>query len=312
MSEVEGEEVGFIKYRGESVLPGILDAGKAGQALTGLDDALRFFNAKQSSKLAKSPYEVPVRVEEGSWEAIVIAGASMFAAAYFGTAGKKMAERDFGGVGFKDVFQSSLKAIRHLVRLVKHTRRTSGWDLDNVRWREDNTEIGIRNSRGEFEYFPATYVKWYLSASPGLLRKLVEVVERERTLIVGTIENGKVIEEQVDLNDKAAFVGEESPDNEGDFLFPELEHGQEVELEGRLTRGNASTNSLGFEYAGHVLNCYPEEGSIVRFKPVLFLRCLLYGEVSRLGDKRFVTARRPTLIIKRVTPLEEDAQRSLW
>lgn len=72
--EAEKIEVGFVKYDGKEVTPGILDAGMAGMALTGLDDLLRYFNSKQSIDLAKLDYEVPVKIREGSWEAVVIAG----------------------------------------------------------------------------------------------------------------------------------------------------------------------------------------------------------------------------------------------
>lgn len=309
--EDETGEVGFIKYDGKAVAPGVLDAGKAGMALTGLDELLRFFNSKQAAELAKAEYDVPVRIREGSWEAVVIAGLSVFAMAYLGRAGNEMAKKDFEGVGLKDVFRKSLEAAVHLVRLVKHTSKLKGWLLENVRWRNNNSEVGIPNSQGQFEYFPAEYVQWYATMPPHFVKKIAEVVEEERTLTVGVFQNGVVFEEKITVLEKRIFTGELIEESDEEFLFPELEHGMNVKLEGRLVRGNADTNSIGLDYQGHNLNCVPEHGSIVQYKPALFLRCMVEGRVSRLTKSHYIADRRPTIIIQRVTPIENDAQQKL-
>lgn len=309
--EDEKVEVGFVKYEGKAVGPGILDAGKAGMALTGLDDLLRYFNSRQSVELAKADYEIPVRIQNGSWEAVIIAGLSAFAVAYLGRAGNEMAKKDFDGVGLKDVFKKSLQAAVHLIRLAKHTSKLKGWVLENVRWRNDNTEIGIQNKSGQYEYFPAEYVKWYSSLPPQIMRKMAEVVEDERTLVIGVLDNGVVLQEKVTIREKVIFTRDVAEDLEDEVLFPDLEHGMDVKIEGRLIRGNAETNSIGLEYRGHNLNCVPEHGSVVQYKPALFLRCLVEGQVSRIGKSHFVAERRPTIIIRRVTPLETDFQISL-
>lgn len=304
----EMTEIGFVKYDGKAVAPGILDAGKAGMALTGLDELLRFFNAKQSVDLVKADYEVPVHIREGSWEAVVIAGLSAFALAYFGRAGNEMAKKDFDGVGLKDVFKKSLQATVHLIRLAKHTSKLKGWLLENVRWRNDNAEVGIPNKDGHFEYFPAEFVKWYASLPPQIMKKMAEVVEEERTLTIGVLDDGVVMQEKITIREKRIFTRDLEDKEEEEFLFPDLEHGMDVRLEGRLIRGNAETNSIGLDYRGHNLNCVPEHGSVVQFKSALFLRCLVEGQVSRIGKSHFVAERRPTIIIRRVTPLEPDSQ----
>lgn len=304
----EKTEVGFVKYDGKAVEPGILDAGKAGMALTGLDDLLRYFNSKQSVDLAKADYEVPVRIREGSWEAVVIAGVSVFAMAYLGRAGNEMAKKDFDGMGLKDVFRKSLQAAVHLIRLAKHTSKLKGWLLENVRWRNDNTEVGIPNKDGHYEYFPAEFIKWYAAMPPQIMRKMVEVVEEERTLTVGVLDGELVLQEKITIREKQIFTRVPEDEADDEFLFPELEHGMAVRLEGRLIRGNAETNSIGLDYQGHNLNCVPEQGSVVQYKSALFLRCLVEGQVTRLSKSHFVAERRPTIIVRRVTPLETDSQ----
>lgn len=301
-------EVGFVKYDGKAVTPGILDAGKAGMALTGLDDLLRYFNSKQSVDLAKADYEVPVQIREGSWEAVVIAGLSVFAMAYLGRAGNEMAKKDFDGVGLKDVFKKSLQAVVHLIRLAKHTSKLKGWLLGNVRWRNDNTEVGIPDKDGHYEYFSAEFIKWYTAMPPQIMKKMVEVVEEERILTVGVLDGEMVLQEKVTIREKRIFTRVPEDETEDEFLFSELEHGMDVRLEGRLIRGNAETNSIGLDYQGHNLNCVPEQGSVVQYKSALFLRCLVEGQVTRLSKSHFVAERRPTIIIRRVTPLETDSQ----
>lgn len=301
-------EVGFVKYEGDAVLPGILDAGKAGLALTGLDELLRYFNAKQSADLAKADYEVPIQVRAGSWEAVIIAGASAFALAYLGRAGNEMAKSDFEGVGLKDVFKKSLKAAIYLIRLAKHTTKLKGWLLENVKWRNDNTEVGIPNKEGEYEYVPVEFLKWYATMPPQIFRKMAEVVEKERSLIVGVFDRGVLVQEKITIREKRIFVMGTDEEIDEEFLFPELEQGMIVKLEGRLTRGNAETNSLGLDYKGHILNCVPEAGSVVQYKPALFLRCIVEGTVTRLNKTHVVAERKPTIIFKRITPLENDSQ----
>lgn len=71
------EEVGYIKYSGRDVERGVIDAGSAGSALLGLDEALRYFNTQQSPGFARLEYDIPVQTRPGSWEAIVLGSAAI-------------------------------------------------------------------------------------------------------------------------------------------------------------------------------------------------------------------------------------------
>ncbi|MEQ9010299.1 hypothetical protein [Algiphilus sp.] len=313
MSEDQETEVGYIRYEGDLVPRGILGARLAGNALLSVDDALRFFNRAQSPAFDAAPYEIPVKVRNGSWEAAIIASGTIVATTYLATAAKEMAKRDFEGIGLKDIFAKSLDAIRDLIRLAKHTRRMGGWDLTEVKWRNQNTEVGIKGESGEIEYFPWEYVKWYSKVPPKILLGLAEAVEEGRELEVYAGKPGQLVKEAITPKDKRIFVAGEDPTAEDEvFLFPELEHGQRISVEGVLTRGNSSTNSLGFLYEGHILNCVPETGSIVQYKPALFLKCRLDGIVSRLHSGKPMAERRPTLIIQRLVMLEVDQQGKLF
>lgn len=126
------EEIGFIKYSGDSLAAGIIDAGSAGSALVGLDDAIRFFNMKQSPDFAALQYDVPVQTRAGSWEVVLLAGATfggVFALGYARKAGEKLAENDFKDIGLKNALSKSMSALQALAKLIKHTRRSRGWEL---------------------------------------------------------------------------------------------------------------------------------------------------------------------------------------
>lgn len=299
MEQEEGQ-LGYIKYSGELVKDGYLDARKSAQALLGVDEAVRFFVFQQAPELRTTDFEFPVKVKRGSWE-IVIGGILL---AYGVKAAQKMAENDFKDIGFKDVFKKALSAIQWMIRIGKHTGDLTIKKFERVKFKDNNELIGIRNSQDEFLYVPKEFLEFYASASPNLLKKITEVVEDERTLSVGVYDGNVVIEEVVTRRHRQIFTNEvEEP---GEVLFPELEHGQPVILEGELTRGNEMSNTVGIGYHGHILTGIPEMGSIVRFKPSLFLRCKVYGRVSREDEKGHLDARRPRIIFTRIEPLESD------
>ena len=315
MAESDGEEIAFLKFSGDDVPAGVIDAATAGSALIALDEGIRYFNESQSPQFARIQYSVPVRTTGGSWVAWILGmgtlGAGAFALSYLKTAGEKMAEKDFEDIGLKDVLSKSARAIQHIFRLIKHTKKDRGWESEQLEWRNNGDEVGIRNSEGEILFLPAEFLKWYANLPPRLVSRLTDGISIERTLSFGVKVNDEFEEVFISFEEKPYFS--DSADLiVDDVLFPELEHGQEVHLEGKLTRGNESSNSVGFEFDGHILNCTPEEGSITRFKPALFLRCAIDATVTRLSKNSVVAERRPTLIIKRITPLENEPHQDLF
>ncbi|GHT90181.1 hypothetical protein FACS1894101_2350 [Betaproteobacteria bacterium] len=315
-SDEEEDDIGSIKFSGEAVLPGILDAGKAGMALTGFNEILRYFNVQQSSEFSDLEYEIPVKIQNGSWEAIVIAspllmGVAGFLKSYLSRAGDEMAKRDFEGVGFRDIFRKSTQALVCFIKAVKHQSKLTGWNLNNLRWRNENKEVGIQNEKGEYLYLPQEFLHWYSSLPLRSINMLAEGIQENCDLIVSSKMDEAVIHEKITIYEKNIFINIEPKDIEEEFIFPELEHGKRVRLEGRVTRGNAKTNSFGLEYKEHILNCVPESGSIVRYKAALFVLCRVEGEVSRLDKHHAVLERKPTIIVHAVTPLESNEQLSL-
>lgn len=305
--DFEDEQLGFVKYSGELVKHGYMDARKSAQALLGVDEAVRFFVFQQAPDFRSPNFELPVRVKKGSWE-IVVGGIVL---AYGVKAAQKMADNDFADVGMKDVLRKSLEGIQWLIRIGKHLGDLTIKKFVDAKFKDNNQLIGIRNSDGEYLYIPKEYFDFYISSSPALLKKMSEVVEEERSLSVGVYEYGHLVEESITRRDRQIFTHEK--ELEEDQLFPELEHGQRVVLEAEVTRGNEMSNTIGIGYKGHVITGVPEVGSIVRFKSSLFLSCRIHGRVSREDDKGRLDARRPRIIFSRIEILEvEEVGRTLF
>lgn len=315
MDEQKYEDIGYIRFCGGDVPSGVIDAASAGSALLGLDEAVRFFNERQAPDLSRIEYDIPVRTQAGSWEAVIVAGAvasgGALALGYAKKAGEKLAENDFKDIGLKDVLRKSLNAIQTLVRIVKHTRQARGWGAGRVSNSGDLAMVAIANQKGEEIEIPAEYYLWFKQLPPRFLVKITSVVRTDRVLLIGVSFPNTHQEVEVGEVDKPLFDDTAEEEYE-EVLFPELAHGAEVRLEGRLIRGNETSNSVGLEYQGRILNCVPAHGSVRQYKPALFLRCAVEGRITRHAKHRFVPDRRPTIILSNVTPLERDTQFGLF
>jgi hypothetical protein len=305
--------IGYIKYSGPLVRDGLMDARTAARALVGFDEAVRYFVGFQDPRLRDLDFEIPVRIRRGSWEALIpttiggwlLAGAGIVGTAYLTTAATKLAEKDFDGVSTKDIFRGAIRGIQWTLRIGKHLGDVTVRKFRSTRFRNDNTEIGIGNSQQKFLYVPKKYFDMFVASRPNLLEKMAEVVEDERTLVVGVIDGASREEEKLRRRDKAIFA---EVDEEGEeVILPELEHGDVVVLDGDLTRGNETSNTVGLKYRGHILTCHPRDGSIVRFKSALFSRVRIHGSVSRLDEFGSPKARKPHLLITRIDILEPDS-----
>ena len=184
--------------------------------------------------------------------------------------------------------------------------------MDNVVWRNDNKEIGIYNNAGDLVFIEVEYIKWFQSMPPSLLSKITDPIRENRTLAIGTKTADGFEEQEVNNYEKRIFSKSLEEDDFDEFIFPEIQHGDEVRLEGKLTRGNEQSNTVGFEFQGHILNCIPEEGTIVRYKPALFLKCIIEGTAIRHSKKRVSPDRKPTIIVRNIIPLNTEHQNGLF
>ena len=125
---MEEKYIGYIKYEGELVGDGLMDARRQAKSLLAFDSALRYFIAKQAPDFRNLDFEIPVRIRKGSWEALipetvagwVQAGLGVVATAYFTKAAQKMAEKDFADFGITDLFRTAIDSIKWFARIGKH------------------------------------------------------------------------------------------------------------------------------------------------------------------------------------------------
>ena len=308
--------LGCLKYDGDLVTSGIMDARKSAQALLGLDQALRYFSAQQRGDLQGLDYELPVRIRKGSWEisipetiTLITAGTTIIGTAYASSAASTIAKNDFGDVSMKDILRKSLRAIKWVIKIGKHIGDLSIKTFEKVEFKENNELIGIQNAVGQILYVPKIYLDYYCKMNPNLLAKVCELVESGRDLLIGCEdEGGEYTEESVTTKHKRIFTRNKD-DNE--TLFPELAHGMEVTLEGELTRGNEVANSLGFGYNAHILLMRPASGSIVRYKHALFSRCRIHGTISRIDTNGKLRARKPMIILNDLEVIDSEPNQLL-
>ena len=216
------EYIGYIKYRGKLVEDGMMDARKQAEALLCADSAIRSFLAQQSPDIRKFDFEIPVKIQRGSWELLIPenvglwaqAGLAVVATAYFSKAAQKMAENDFSEVGVKDLFLKSIDSLKWFVRIGKHLGTVSLRKFDNPKFTDNNSIIGIPNSQGEYLYIPKNIFDSYINSEPMVLDKLAQFIEKDRELVIATIDEEGVDEEAINKEQKGIFCSSENEEEE--------------------------------------------------------------------------------------------------
>lgn len=311
-----------IRYEGKLVEDGYLDAKKAGEALIGIDEALRYFLYKEDSKFRNVEFEIPVRVKKGSWvteflanfDAILIKTALTWGASkYFGSALSEMAKTDFKDVGFKDIFKQAFKAMTWVLKIAKHLGTLTKKKFENINFTKNSDYVELINDEGVILEVPVEYLELFANCPDDLFINLAKVIESERELIVeyNDYENKKSDAVKIGFPNKQIFI----PNDEDDeILFPELEHDMYVELVGHITRGNENSNTIGFMYEGHILTCFPDTGNVKDFKNRLFTNCVLKGYVDRIHKKTgdYIEKRPRIKFIEIISIEPEDKQQKLF
>lgn len=188
----EEKYLGYIKYEGELVKDGLMDARRQAKSLLAFDSAVRYFIAKQAPDFRNLDFEIPVRVRKGSWEALipetiagwVQAGLGVVATAYFTKAAQKMAEKDFADYGITDLFRKAIDAIKWFVRIGKHMGDVTIREFKNVKFIDDRSMIGIINEAGETLFVPKYILDLYVNTNPKLIEDLAANVQEGRNLAI--------------------------------------------------------------------------------------------------------------------------------
>jgi hypothetical protein len=299
-------KVGYLKYQGKAVQEGIIDAKIAGEALISLNNTLSRTISVRYPFLSNIDLPTPVVIQKGSWEALIPdsieawikTGIGVTSITYLTTAVKKLAENGFKDKKISDLFRGALEGLLWLVRLAKHLGTSAKKKFENLTWRNGNEEVGIKNEKNKIFWIPVWVIDVYEHTSENLLIGMIKAVEDERVLSIGVKINDDFEEVEVVKSEKSFFIVDT------DVLFPELKHNQQVSLEGYVTRGTETSNSIGFRYMDHILTCYPSSGNIKRFKNNLFSRCNIVGTISRLDKFGGTNDPKPKIIFDDLTAID--------
>lgn len=300
MDRLPTDAVGFFLYEGDGLASGAVDARAGGLALIGIDECIRHFAERKNPALQRHGYELPVRTQEGSWEVILLGLGTLFAGPYVIKAAQTMAANDFKDTGLKDAIRTSAQALVYLVRLIKHKRGDFDLKSEKISWDMKKEVALIENADGEKVEIPAEFMKWYSSLPRSALKNIAYGVKEGISLTIGaeTAER-KYITTSITREEKL-FFGFPEEEEPTEFIFPELANGDEALLQGRLTRGNEQTNTVGLEYRGHILNCVPQVGNVNRYKTLLFTECVVSGVITRFPRGGVRPERKPTVIISEI------------
>lgn len=322
MKEIDKEIFAQIKYEGNLVEDGYLDAKKAGEVLIGIDNILRYFLYQEDKKFKKIDFEIPVRVKKGSWiteflanyDAVLIKTALAWGASkYFGSALSEMAKKDFKDIGFKDIFKKAFKGLTWVLKIAQHLGTLTKKKFENLKFSKNSRYVILINEKNESLEVPIEYLELFANCPDDLFVNLAKIIEDERELVVlyNDTEKEKQNYVKIGTESKKIFI----PNDEDDeTLFPDLVHDQFVELEGHITRGNENSNTIGFMYEGHILTCYPQKGNIKDFKSTLFTNCTIRGYVDRLHKKtgEYIEKRPRIRFLEIISNEPEDNQKKLF
>lgn len=311
MKKNNEDVLAYIKYDGNLVQDGYLDARKSGEVLVGIDEVLRYFIYQENPEIKNFEFEIPVRIRKGSWEAIFPENIENYALGafglwmagkYVGSALEEIAKNDFKDVSLTLIFKSAFENILKVVKLAKHLGTLAKKKFEQVIFSENNEFVKITNDNGEELWVSVEVLELYSNCPQTLFSKLTKIVEEERELTIGIEEGDLFIEEKITTRSKHIFTKVEDED---ETVLPELRHGEYVELQGHITRGNEKANTIGFLYQGHIITCYPDSGNIKQHKSKLFNNCVLKGFVDRQDKDGNVNEKRPRIRFLEVQDLEK-------
>ena len=194
--------LGYMKYSGRMVEDRFVDARKSASALLGFDEAIRHFIKQDFPDLDKLDYEIPVKIRKGSWEALIpesigqwiMTGAGLATTTYLTAAAAELAKNDFKDASIKKAFLKAIKSIQWFIKIGKHLGHSRQRKFENVKFQNDNKEIGIPNERQDYLFVPKEYLDAFSTCSPKILEELAVIIEDERHLTFGVQENGKLSE----------------------------------------------------------------------------------------------------------------------
>ena len=282
---MDNDSLGYLSYNGKSIQNGVFDARQSAKALLGFDSLMRYFIKIENPELKDVDFNFPVKVKEGSWiieipsniGSILQVGGGVLLVYYLKEVVKKAGADGFLETGpakdVKKIIQTAINLAKWCIKIRKHIKNKhieESIDLTN-----DTVKVSADN---EILEVPTKIYTLYAKLPDGIFNNISEAISEDVYLTIGErLDDGRFDKENITYTEKSYFYTKS--DVVSDILFPELKDGQYVELEGEITRNNGKTNTIGFEYKGHILTCEPDhKQSLTKFKSQI---------ISKSDDKFF-------------------------
>jgi len=314
------EYIGYIKYSGKSVDEGIMDARKSAEALLGFDEAIRYFASKEEPFLINENYELLVKIQKGSWEIILPMIQELMTpegivktagTAYLTNTAIQSAKEGFFQVGLskdiKTIFLGAFKALKWIVKIVKHIGSFNKkieiiHDLENAK-------VEIINEKGHKLIVSREIYVLYQECPETILTKLASNIEKDRVLKIGVFQDKQEV--IIDEQEKEFFYIKPIVED-SDLLYPELKDGDEVTLEGNITKVNEKANTLGFQHDNHILTIMPVDGNVTDFKSEIistnydniFQSVTIVGIIDRKGNNGEIL-KKPKVIFESLQKIDD-------
>lgn len=321
---MEKKYIGYIKYSGDSVENGIMDARKSAQALLGFDEAIKYFASKEEPSLLNKNYDLPVKIQKGSWEMLLpilenlLTPEGVFGV-YVASSMNQAAKEGLFETGIsKDIekiFKSAFVTLQWIIKIAKH----AGSFTKNlkVKYNLENGTVNVLNEKGENLTITQDQYKIYKECPESILNKLVSNVENDRVLKVGIFIEEGINEVEILKKDKHIFYIERTDENE--MSYPEFQQDDIVELEGIITKVNETTNSLGFKYKNHILKILPMNRNVAEYKSQfiasdnshVFRAVKIAGIINRKGKDGEVLKKPQVIFSTLITINEENGNNTL-
>ena len=310
---MSNDSLGYLSYKGESIQHGIFDARQSALALLGFDDIIRYLIKDENPEFKDVDFNFPVKIKEGSWvieipnnidQIMTIAGGGLLLT-YATYVVKQAAKDGFLETGpvkdIKKIVQGAITVFKWCVKIRKHIKNKR--TIEKINLNKNIVNLIVENQSLEVPI--STYIL-YKKLPVDFFNGISEAVSEKISLTIGEkLSNGKFEEEKISYADKPFFYIKS--ETEPDILFPELKDGQYVELDGEVTRNNGKTNTIGFEYKGHILTCEPDKNqSLTKFKNQIisksddkfFSSVTIYGRIDRSEGR----GNRPKIKFTKIVP----------
>ncbi|AQQ71702.1 hypothetical protein SMSP2_02079 [Limihaloglobus sulfuriphilus] len=303
-----------VKYVGERTKNGIMDARTSAEALIGFDRMFRYAISEKEPDLKNVNFELPVRIRKGSWE-ISFSGACQIAfTAYISGFFLKASQVGFQETGtvrnIGELIKWCGKAVQYLIKITKHigTLDVEGCEIGS------NTLSGVHveiiNGEGKPLLVPVEFLRFAEECPRNLLENSVGIIEENREMVIETSDGEQV---RIQNKEKGIYLPELEEDDM-DIVLPELKHGDNVELVGKITRTNEKEKSVGFFYGGHTLTMKPESGNLEQFKSqivspdsghIFSEKVKVWGRVEREDAEGNFKYQRPRIFFSEIKSIEK-------